>query len=487
MSDLAFAPLVELVDALRHRRVSSRELLDLYLRRIERHNRAINAVVSFDIERARARADAADAALARGEVWGPLHGIPMTLKDTYEVAGLRTTAGAPQYAAHVPDRDSEVARRLQQAGAVIFAKTNVPYLAGDLQTYNEIFGTTNNPWDLTRTPGGSSGGAAAAVAAGLTSCEVGSDIGGSIRVPSNFCGVFGHKPSWGVVSSRGHVPGAPGTLAEPDINVCGPIARSAADLALLMSVLVGPTADRAVGWKCDLPPPRHAELSGYRVAAWIGEDGHPLDDTVRTLLDGAVGELRRAGVAVDERARPQVPFLSAVELYWKLLIPIVSSWMLPDNDEIYHAIAAASADDDTQPLAFYARNATQSHHEWMRSNEQRERMCAQWADFFRDFDVLLCPVTPVPAFPHTQDGEVMTRTVWVNGRDEPYMELLSWMGAIGVVRLPATVVPLGLTPDGLPVGVQIVAPYLEDHTAIDFAGRLADIVGPLERPTAAGS
>jgi amidase len=487
MGGLAFASLVDLARDLRMGRVSSRDLLEIYAGRIEHHNSAINAVVSLDLDRARARADAADAARARGDDWGPLHGVPMTLKDTYEVAGLRTTAGAPEYTDHVPAQHSEVARRLLDAGAVIFGKTNVPYLAGDLQTFNQIFGTTNNPWDLTRTPGGSSGGAAAAVAAGLTSCEVGSDIGGSIRVPSSFCGVFGHKPSWGVVSSRGHIPGPPGTLAEPDINVCGPIGRSVGDLALLMDVLVGPTADRAAAWQCRLPPARRVELRQYRVAAWVGETGRPLDDEVTGLLDRAIGTLRRAGVAVDPRARPAVPFLSAVEVFWKLLIPIVSDGMPAEQLEMLRTIAAGPTADDLDPLVFFARCATQSHQDWLRTNEQRERMCVRWAEFFHNFDVLLCPVTPVPAFPHTQDGEVLTRTVRVNDRDEPYMELLSWMGLIGVARLPSTVIPVGTTKSGLPVGVQIVGPYLEDRTTIDFAGRLAAILDPIGHPPGYGS
>ncbi len=486
MSELAFSSLVDLARAVRDRRVSSRELLDMYIDRVERLNPGLNAVISFDFERARQRADAADAALARGDSWGPLHGLPMTLKDTYEVAGMRTTAGAPAFAEHVPAGDSVVAERLKNAGAVIFAKTNVPFMAGDLQTYNEIFGTTNNPWDTSRTPGGSSGGAAAAVAAGLTSCEVGSDIGGSIRVPSSFCGVYGHKPSWGVVPSRGHIPGPPGTLGEPDINVCGPIGRSVGDLSMLMDVLVGPTKDRAVAWRCELPPPRRVEVDQYRVATWIGEPGHPLDDEVRELLENAASALRDAGAFVSSDARPGVRFAEAIETFWSLLTPIVSMDMPAENLEAFRAIAAETPADDPNPIAFFARFATQSHHDWMRRNERRERMCVRWAEFFKDFDVLLCPVTPVPAIPHDQDGEVLTRTIQVNGRQEPYAELLSWMGAIGVVRLPSTVVPVGKTRQGLPVGIQIVGPYLEDRTTIDFAGRLTEILGDVGRPPGYG-
>ncbi len=213
MSDIALRPAHELADAIRRRELSSRELLDHYLSRVERLNPALNAVVTLDPDGARRAADVADAAVARGEVVGPLHGVPMTIKDTYETAGMRTTCGVAAWD-HVPDIDAEAVRRLREAGAVIFGKTNAPSFAADWQTYNPIFGATNNPWDTTRTTGGSSGGAAAALAAGLTALELGSDIAGSIRLPSNWCGVCGHKTSWGIVPHRGHLPPPPGALAD---------------------------------------------------------------------------------------------------------------------------------------------------------------------------------------------------------------------------------------------------------------------------------
>src|SRR5215813_13046429 len=295
MSDIAFRSALELVVALRNREVSSRELLDHYLKRVERYNPQINAVVTLDVDRARKRADEADQALARGELWGPLHGLPMTIKDTIETAGLRTTAGAPIHTNHIPAHDAPVVARLKAAGAIVFGKTNTPVFAGDAQTYNPIFGVTNNPWDLTRSPGGSSGGSAAALSAGLTGLELGSDIGGSIRNPAHYCGVYGHKPSYDIIPLRGHIPGPPGLLSGTDIAVLGPLARSAKDLSLVLGLLVGPDEDEGVAWRLELPSPRRGALREYRVAAWLDDPVCPVDNEVRRRLEATVEALRHKG------------------------------------------------------------------------------------------------------------------------------------------------------------------------------------------------
>ena len=482
MSALAFRAATDLAAALRAKRLSSRELLAYYEDRIARHNPRLNAVVSPDFERARRRAAAADAATARGESWGPLHGLPMTIKDTYEVAGMRTTAGAPRYADHVSTADAIVAQRLVAAGAILFAKTNVPLMAGDLQTFNEIFGTTNNPWDTRRTPGGSSGGAAAAVAAGLTSAEVGSDIGGSIRVPAHNCGVFGHKPSWGLVPQRGHIPGPPGMLGEPDINVCGPIARSASDLSLLFDVLAGPPPESAHAWRLELPPPRHAALRDYRVAVWIDETGLPIDAEVRRCLAAAVDAVRAAGARVDASARPGVPIEQSLGVFWKLLAPILATSFPAHQLDALDQIAALVSDVETNTVAAFARDVGRKHRDWLSLHEERLQMCARWADFFRDYDVLLCPVSPVAAIEHDQAGAPLERKIPINGESRSYAEQFTWLGSIGVVLLPATVVPVGRTAQGLPVGIQIVGPSLEDRTPLAFATHLADLMGGFTPP-----
>jgi amidase len=480
MSDMSQRPAVELADALRRGQVSSRELLEHFLARVEGVGSGLNAVVTLDTERARARADAADAARSRGESWGPLHGLPMTVKDVFETAGLRTTAGAKPLADHVPQRNAVAVQRLLDAGAIVFGKTNTPAWAMDWQTYNEIYGTTSNPWDPERTPGGSSGGAAAALAAGLTSLELGSDIGGSIRIPAHYCGVFGHKPSWGVVPQRGHIPGLPGSLIEADINVVGPMARSVADLRLALGVLAGPLPDRAVAWRLELPAQRRERPGDWRVAAWLDDPAFPVDDAVRERLEAAVEALRRAGVAVDPAARPPFALPAAVDLYRRLLAPVTAVTL---EDEHFAAlVAGAERTAEESDLALFQRALGMRHREWLLLHDQREHMRAAWADFFRDIDVLLCPVAPVPALLHDHSEPFVLRSIEVNGAPRPYTDHFAWMGPVGAALLPATAAPVGCTPEGLPVGVQIVAPYLEDLSALGFAELLAQETGGYRAP-----
>lgn len=483
MADVAFSSAADLVRKLRSREVGSRELLEHYLERIDRLNGRVNAIVALDVERARRDAAAADAARSRGESLGPLHGLPMTVKDTFETAGLRTTAGAPELAEHVPAVDAEAVARLRAAGAVVMGKTNVPLYAGDVQTYNAVYGATSNPWDTTRTPGGSSGGSAAALAAGLTGFEVGSDIGGSVRHPSNWCGTYGHKPTHGIVPQRGHIPGPPGALAEPDLNVIGPMGRSADDLALGLDVLAGPAADRAVAWRLALPPPRRQKLADYRIAVWLDDVAAPVDPQVRQQIEGAVAALRAAGVTVDDRARPGIPLADAYAVYMKHLAPIVMGGV---PDEVWTNIVSLAdgiGPGPTDDVERMARAATLRHRDWLLADEVRTQYRARWAEFFREWDVLLCPVDSTPAIPHDHSEPLGLRTIAVNGARRPYLDLLVWVGSIGnLCWLPATVAPVGRTPSGLPVGVQIVGPYLEDRTTIDVARRLAEVVGGFSPP-----
>ncbi len=482
MADLAFRRAVDLAAAIRSREVSSVELLDHYLARIERLNPKLNAVVTLDVERARKRAAAADRALAREEVWGPLHGVPMTVKDTFEVAGLRTTAGAPVLAEHVPATDAVTVARLLAEGAVIFGKTNTPVFAGDAQTFNPIFGTTNNPWDVSRTPGGSSGGSVAATAAGLSALELGSDIGGSIRTPAHFCGVYGLKPTHGILPSRGHIPGLPGTLSEYDIAVLGPIARSAEDLDLALGVLAGPSDERRVAWRLELPAPGRKSLGDYRVAAWLDDPAFPVDREVRARLEGAVEALRRAGVKVDDRARPAIDFAAAYRAYERLLFPITTSGLPPDQFANFAALADSAPADSTDPAVAFAKAIALRHRDWLAVHEEREQYRARWAELFREHDVLLCPAASVVAIAHDHLEPMTDRTILVNGQKRPYLDIIAWAGLIGMAYLPATSAPVGRTSSGLPVGVQIVGPYLEDRTTIDFARRLGEVIGGFEPP-----
>jgi amidase len=474
-NDLTHRSATELAALVRDREVSSVELTSAYLARIDVADRQLNAVVTIDAERAIAEATAADEATVRGLATGPLHGLPMTVKDTFETAGMRTTAGAPELAEHVPMRDAIPVERLRAAGAVLIGKTNVPPYAMDWQAANPIFGVTRNPFDPARTPGGSSGGAAAAVAAGMTALELGSDIRGSIRVPAHFCGVYGLKPTGGIVPTRGHIPGPPGTLAEPDLAAIGPLVRSADDLGLALDVLAGPGPERGKAWRLDLPAARADHLAGYRVAAWLDDVVCPVDAEVLEVLQRATAALENAGGKVDGEARP-VALAEAKPVFEALFLAATSAgYPRPVFDELC-AVAAS------HPDAHVARDVTQRVRDWHLTNEHRLQLGARWADFFTRHDVLLCPAAPVAAFPHDATPDMAARTLSVNGRERPYSDLSPWVGLASAVHLPAAVVPVGRTRSGLPVGIQVIGPHLEDRTVIDVARRLAEVIGPLGHP-----
>ncbi len=439
---LPFRSATDLVAAIGRKDISALELLDLYLERIERFNARINAVVALDVEQARHRARAADAAIARSESWGPLHGLPMTIKDALEVAGIRTTGGNPRYAQHVPTQHASAVQRLVAAGAVIFGKTNVPKDSRDWQTYNPIYGTTNNPWDVARTPGGSSGGAGAALAAGLTGLELGSDLGGSIRIPAHFCGVYGHKPTFGLVPRQGHIPPPPGRPTRSDLWVVGPMARAADDLALAMEVLTGATSSAGTAGKLTMEPPRRLRLRDYRVAAWLDDALPAVDDDVQAPLERTIKALREAGVTVHETARPGFSLIESRVVYRTLLGGVVFGAHVPSETEA-----------------------------------ERQTLRDRWSTFFQDYDVLLFPVAPITAFPHDQSEPQEARLIWVNGVMRAYRSLVIGAGPATVAYLPATVAPVGLSSSGLPVGVQIIGPYLGDRTTIDFARQLAKVIG----------
>jgi amidase len=475
-----FSSATELLGQLRAGESSSRELLESYLQRIERHNPGLNAVVTLDAARARSRADAADARRAGGGAAGALHGLPATIKDSFETAGLRTTCGAPIYSKHVPAVNADAVQRLEDAGGLVFGKTNVPIHAGDLQSYNVLFGATNNPWDASRTCGGSSGGAAAAVAAGLTAFELGSDIGGSIRVPAHFCGVYGHKPSYGVIPLRGHVPPPPGSLSAPDMAVAGPIARSAGDLELLLGILADADGPVVAGWKPVLAAPRARRLQDFRVALWLDDPAIPIDDEVRAAIHLAMQALRKAGVNVDEAARPGITLAENFDDYLRLLWPLTTAQL---SDKAFARVQEAGRGADADSVhGRLARYSSAGHREWLRLNEKREVIRARWRAFFERYDVLLCPVGPACAFAHDHSEDLIARTIVINGQRRWYWEQLAWISLATLAYLPATAAPIGRSPGGLPVGMQIIGPYFEDRSCIEFAKLLADVAGGFEAP-----
>jgi amidase len=452
--DTATWTATQLAAAIRAKDIASRELLDLYLDRIDRLDTTVRAVVTLDADRARDAAAAADAATADGETLGPLHGLPVTIKDAIETEGIRSTGGAVELTDHVPTRDAPAVARLKDAGAIVFGKTNLPRWSGDLQSYNEMFGTTSNPWDPERVPGGSSGGAGAAVAAGFTSFEVGTDIAGSVRIPSHFCGVFGLKPSYGLIPQRGYLDHVGGGTTDADINVFGPLARGADDLDLLLGVLAGPEPERAPAWRVELPEPRGTTLRDYRIGVWLDDPVCPVESSYAAVLTTALDRLDDAGARVDE-AHPPVAFADQLALFYGLIAPAMAP-NLPDD----------VGDTVSGP-----------HARWLRNQKERARVRTVWAEWFERYDLLLCPVTATPAIRHQQEGDIMERRLEIDGVDRPYVDEVSWTGLIGLVNLPSAVPPLGRTADGLPVGIQVVAPYLHDREAIRAAGLIAEAVG----------
>jgi amidase len=479
MDNRAFASATRLAAEIRDRQIGCIELLDFFVARAERHNPKLNAIIAWQVEKARERARAADAALARGENWGPLHGLPMTVKESFNLTGLPTTFGNPVWKDNFPPGNAVVVDRLEAAGAVIFGKTNVPYMLADSQSYNDIYGTTNNPWDLTCGPGGSSGGEAATLAAGLSALGAGSDIAGSLRNPAHYSGVYGHKPSWGLIPTRGH--GPPGVVTPTDISVVGPMARSAEDLALALGVLAGPDVLQQSAWRVELPAPRGRQLRDFRVAVWGARRDAPIDDSVATLMANAVAAVAKAGATVDEKARPAFDAAEYHRLFMLLLRAATASRLRDADYAEQQQIAATLSSDDESPRALVARGATVAHRAWGVGNETRSKLRYAWHDFFQRFDVLLAPVAATAAFPHDHNPDRGARRLIVNGQPIPHVDI-TWAGLASLCYLPATAAPIGLTARGLPVGLQIIGPGGEDPTTIEFARLLAAEIGGFVPP-----
>ena len=479
-SDLAFVSALEAARAIEKGEVSSLELTKHILDRIEKYNPTLNAVVTILKDDALNRARAADDALAKGELWGPLHGVPCTVKDTIEIANVLTTAGAPELATHIPKRHADVVERLLGAGAVIIGHTNVPIMAGDWQSYNKVFGTTNNPWDHTRTPGGSTGGGAAALAAGLSYLSLGSDIGGSIRIPANFCGVYGHKPSLNVVPMRGHIPPPPEVLIPPeDLAVIGPLARSAADLKLTLKIIGGPDTADAIAYSWNLPPSRGTRLSDYRIGYILDDTLCPVTSDVKEVLIQAVKKLRKTGVKLEEGWPSGVNPSDQHEIYRFLLSSTYASELQTKHLKKFREIAARKDGSEEARLA-WAWTAPHKYFQAISSARMAAR--AIWQDYFRTHDVFLLPTAFTSAFPHDHSTPFEKRRLFTLDGPRPYYDLSFWISFATLAGLPATTAPIGLTKDGLPVNIQIVGPYLEDATTIDFAGQLADIIGEFQPP-----
>jgi amidase len=479
---LEYRSATELVGELAAGRVSAVELAQAAIDRIERLDGVLNAVCVRDFDRALDAARAADAARARGEA-GPLCGVPMTVKESFHVAGLPSTWGFPDAAGFRPDADAVAVARVKAAGAVVLGVTNVPLALGDLQTYNDIYGTTGNPWDPQRTPGGSSGGSAAALAAGYGALSLGSDIGGSLRNPAHFCGVYSHKPTLGLVPARGHTPpGLPALPAEHELAVVGPMARSAADLALLLDLLAEPDElDLGAAYRLALPAPRHDALGDFRVLVVDAHPSVPTSSAVRAAVDRFAGDLAGRGAQVA-RESPLLPDQdAAARVYMHMLLSELGASFPP---EVYDAARAGVAEldpGDRSLAAERSRGTVLSHRDWMHASARRAALRQQWRELFAEFDVVVLPVAPTPAFPHDH-SPVASRKLTIDGADHDYLDQLALAGVATLPGLPATVLPLGPSPEGLPIGVQAIGPAYGDRTTIRFAELVEREIGGFTPP-----
>jgi len=481
---LPFQTAKQLAAAVRKKKIGCLELLDLYLKRVDAYNPELNAIIATDIEGARKRAKAADKAVKKRAKLGPLHGVPMTIKESFDVVGFPTTYGDPAFKDSIAQQNSLVAQRMIDAGVTLFGKTNVPFNLADWQSYNEIYGSTNNPWDLARTPGGSSGGAGAALAAGLTGIEAGSDIGASIRNPAHYCGVWGHKPTWGVVCPKGHA--LNGNVAYPDINVVGPLARGAEDLEIAMDVMAGPDAIDGRGWTLTLPRSKKRQLRDFKVAVLPSDPNAEVDHSVQSEIHKLADFLRKRKVKVSDKARPAFDTSELHDVYVRMLRATTSARM---SDAAYTQAVADAASLPADDMSYFAqmqRGNALPHRTWLQLNEKRHRMRLAWDAFFKDYDLMICPISVAAAFPHDQKGLRHLRTIVVNNKKVPVVDQIFWAGYSGVALLPSTAVPIGQTTDGLPIGVQIIGPQYGDYSTIAFAKLLEKEYRSFEPPPAYG-
>jgi amidase len=469
----------KMAQAVRNGETTATDLLEAHLARVDALNERINAVIWQDRDAARQAAKALDDEAARGQFRGPLHGVPMTIKESFDIAGAPSTWGIPEWRDNIAPRDSDAVRRLRAAGAVVYGKTNVPMKLMEWQSFNEIYGTTNNPWDVSRTPGGSSGGSGAALATGMAALEVGSDIGSSIRNPAHFNGVFGLKPTWNVVSMQGHNP--PGWMADTDIGAGGPLARSARDLRLALDVLTGGDDFLNSAWSVALPADDRAELSQFRVALMLGDPASPVDNAYLDVLSDFADRLAAKGAQI-EAAQPSVDNEAHFTLYLQLLGAAMSGGM--SEAEVAANLDAVKALNDPHAWRLYGNRfggMNMRHADWLVLDNERRKARQAFDAFFAEYDILLMPVASSAAFPHDQAGPRYGRKLQINGKAQPEPMQLFWSGYTGVVHLPSVVGPAGFV-DHLPVGYQAAAGHGRDHTALAFAQAVEDALGGCTPP-----
>lgn len=474
-----FSSATELAAAIRARHVSASEVLELHLSRIAKHNPSLNAICTLDEAGARARARQADEALARGELWGPLHGVPMTIKDALETAGMRTTGGHPPLKDYVPARDATAVARLRKAGAVLMGKTNVPPLSADYRADNPIFGRTNNPWGLDRTPGGSTGGGAAAVAAGLSAFDVGSDLAGSVRTPGHYCGLFALKPTERRVPNTGHIPEPPGLpRAVRHMNCLGPLARSVEDLEVVLRIISGSDESE---W--DVPPvawadPPDRPLKDLRVAWSTNFGGIPVTQDTKRALARLANELQHIGCRVEERNPDGFDFEIAWETWGALAI---AERAATAPERVIERVDALRASLGNVPVARgSALGARATLADYMVILNRRDALIAALETFLQSWDVFLCPVSVGPAVPHVPFGT----PIQVDGTTVPYfLAGTSYTCPFNLTGSPAVVLPLARSAqEGLPIGVQVVGRRWAEPELLAITAKLAQLTGAFRAP-----
>lgn len=480
-SELAFATALQAAEAIRKRTISSVELTERMFARIDRFNPQLNAFAYQLRDDALAQAKKADEALSRSKAAGPLgvfHGVPITVKESFAVAGHPCTWGIPQLRDSKAPKNSDVVNDLVgNAGAVLLGATNVPLQLADWQAYNAIYGQTNNPWDTKRTPGGSSGGSAAALAAGMGYLSAGSDIGGSLRVPAHFCGIYSHKPTLDLVSLQGHLPG--GASGAPGFSTLlaagGPMARSAKDLLAALQVLGGPTGWDARAWKWQMPEPRHSSLKEFRVGYVIDDPFAPPTPEVKTVLEEVIGRLRGAGVTLKSGWPEGVQPRELLANYRFHLDAFFFSTAPPQEQERLRREFGSEFGSPTS-------GASSSFANWQQQNFRRLAFRAQWQAYFDQVDVFLSPVAFTTAFPHDHSEPQEQRKIATSTGARNYRDLFNWIVPATLTGCPATAAPVGRAKDGLPVGIQIMGPFWEDATPITFADLLSREVGGFVPP-----
>lgn len=474
MDDILFTDATGQLEALNRRSISARELLQASIDQSVRYGPTVNAIVAQDDEAAHITAQSVDERRQSGEPLGRLAGLPMTVKDTLDVAGLPASAGMPGLLDRIPG-DAVVVTRVKAADAIVWGKSNTPVKAGDWQTYNALYGVTNNPWALDRTPGGSSGGSTAAVAVGISALEIGADIGGSLRIPASFCGVLSHKPTYGLVPQRGLVPPVD-ALAEIDMAVVGPVARSVRDLRLLLSVITD-------GRFSQTEP---AKSGGLRVALWLDDPAFVVDPVVRQMIERFAETVVTLGIDI-EPARPPFSSDELMFTYTSLLFALLGPDLPPAQRGLYELLrplARAALDRGAGPLSWAqgVMGYTLRHAEWLAANECRAGLMARMEDFFTGFDALIAPTSFSPPFKHDHRPLLKRSVRLSDGRDVSYLKMMDWAALASTCGLPATTIPIGLTDDGLPVGVQIIGPHSADARTLALAGLVEQALGGYQRP-----